>query len=163
MHSLLNRRGTICCHTHHAQVTQEPVPFSGLRETPKMTICAIVGIDLSQDTGQEPGSADEQHKQPWRGCLQAQSQPGQVQLWHPVGRVDREIQRLRSGMGPSGIVDRGRESEGCRWEEQSMGRREAVRRGETRVPKYLNHSEAARDYYLEVDRVTVAFGFQTAG
>lgn len=44
-----------------------------------------------------------------------------------------------------------------------MGRREPVRRGETRVPKYLNHSEAAWGYYLEVDRVTVAFGSQTAG
>lgn len=49
-------------HTHHAQVTPEPVPLRGLRETSEAARVVIGGVGPGQEADQEPGGSQQQQE-----------------------------------------------------------------------------------------------------
>jgi hypothetical protein len=66
----------------------------------------IEGVDLGQDTSQDPGGPNQQQEQPRGGCFQHHFQPGWARLWNPEGQMDRVSNwGPRQGQGIPGTQD----------------------------------------------------------
>lgn len=87
-----------CGHTHHMHVTPKPALPERLRKASQATPELVVGVDPSQDSGQKPGSPDQQD-----------GGPGPSQ-----DRPDRVI--LQGRRGPRGLPESQGKGQGLRGE-----------------------------------------------